>query len=91
MNSASDSNFTGASVIAPVKRYIRIYKYRVILRQGIRKWRFLAKLILYCMRNEYDRMFSINLKNHLTVFMRSYIVSLGAVQGTIQWHLLLLG
>ena len=33
----------------------------------------LAKLILYCMRNEYDRMFSINLKNHLTVFMRSYI------------------
>ena len=51
----------------------------------------LAKLILYCLRNEYDRKFSINFKNHLTVFMRSYIVSLGTVQGTIQWHLLLLG
>ena len=51
----------------------------------------LAKLVLYFMRTEYDGMFPINLKKHLTVFMRSYLVSLGAVQGTIQWHLLPLG
>ena len=49
-----------------------------------------ATILLYCKFCTLSAYVAV-ISQAKTVFMRSYIVSLGAVQGTRQWHLLLLG